>query len=451
MNAIPIAASLTLLCLFGCHSYQPAPVDLDAHFDAFRSRAPAFDHADGLRRADARELAKLLHPDARLARKRAGVATAERDQAGRWDDPQLQTNLQRVLENVPHRWIAMAQIGFTVPINGRLGKQRALADRRRDLALVTAWQTEQQVANDLDRAWIAWSAAGRRVELFAQTCQNLERLESIAERLVTAGSLTRPGARIFALERRERQAGRALAEAELHAAGLEVRRRIGLHPDADVPLLREPSLEPFVATPLARQSALRHGPRLRELDAAHETAEADLHLQIRLQYPDLQLWPGWQEEDAQPRAAFGVNLPLPLWNRNEPEIQRALAEREHTAEALRCGLEQVIQELAIAEVRRDAAGEQARRFAELLELAEEQLDDSRRLADAGQFDPLITLDALLRLHTVQMRTIDADEDHALATVTINELLADPASSAPPDDRTDRTDDTDRTDEGGPER
>ena len=425
ISLLPIAFALV-----GCHSYTPLDVDLDAHLREFRGRAPGPRTDEALTRAQGRELAKMLHPDARLARSRAGVATVVRDQAGRWDDPQLQTNLQNILECVPHRWVAQAQIGFTVPINGRLQGERALADRRRDEALVAAWTTEQQVANQLDLAWAAWSAAQLRVALFERTCANLAGLETIAQRLVEVGSLTRPGARVFGLERRNRDAGRALAAAESEAAGIELRAALGLHPEAPLELVPDLDVEPFAPDPAARRALLQRSPRLRARETAHLAADADLVLQLRRQWPDLQLWPGWQEEDAQPRAGFGVNLALPVFTANEPEVLRAEAERRWTAEAWKVAFEQLVQELAAAEIRRDAAMDQVARFEELHGLASEQVRDNRKLAEVGQLDVLLMLDALLREHNVQLAAIDAAVAHAARTVELNLLLPDPASAPP---------------------
>ena len=64
--------------------------------------------------------------------------------------------------------------------------------------------------------------------------------------------------------------------------------------------------------------------------------------------------------------------------------------------------------------------------------------DGRRLADAGQFDPLLLLDALVRENDVRMQALAAREARSLAAVDVNDLLADPAAAppetAPGDDR-----------------
>jgi len=421
------------LLLAGCHSYTPQPVDVPAHVTAFAERFRLLERDGGLPRDDAREAAKVLHPDARLARRRAGVATAVRDNAGRWVDPQLGGTLQKILESVPHPWVPQAAIGLTLPINGRLDRQRNLAERQRDEAVVRAWQTEQQVANELDRAWVGYSAARVRVELLAELIDNLTSLEQLANALVLAGNLTKPGARVFSLERSEREIAHAQAEAELSIAALRVRQRLGLHPDAPLELLPELDVQPFVADAAGRRAAVTGSPQVLLLQLAHQSAEADVELQIRMQWPDISLSPGWQEEDAQPRASLGFNIPLPVFTGNDPEIARARADRELTAEALRCGVEGLLQQLAIAEVQRDLAAAQRERVQGLLELADAQVRGGRRLADAGQFDPLLQLDALVRVYDVQLQALQARADHALATIAINELLTDPASHPPQTD------------------
>jgi outer membrane protein TolC len=433
---------IPLLCLLwvsltGCHTYTPMPVDLDQHLRNFEQRGKtaylaAAPQSDGLQRSEARELAKMFHPDARLARRLASVATAKRDHAGAWVDPQLQTNLQNILESVPYRWVPQAQLGFTVPINGRLAKQRALADRQRDEALLDAWATEQRVANELDQAWVRWSAATERSTLFEQTCRNLEQLAELALSLAATGNLSRPAARVFTLEHRQQETRRAMAIANEHAARLEVLQHIGLHPDAPLPLSRDLDVALFEADAETRRAALQQSPRLLSQQLEHATAEANLHLQVRQQWPDLQLWPGWQEEDGQPRAGFGLNLTLPIFTGNDPAIAQAVAHREWTAAALRAALEQLLQELAIAEVRHAAAIEQAKRFGDLIDAANQQVTDNRSLASAGQLDTMLMLDALLRSHNVQMQAIDANLTAALATITINTMLTDPQSKPPAD-------------------
>ena len=131
----------------------------------------------------------------------------------------------------------------------------------------------------------------------------------------------------------------------------------------------------------------------------------------------------------QPRASLSFNLQLPVFTGNDPAIAKATADRELAAEALRATVEQVTQELAIAEIRHAAAIAQAKRFADLLPLAEQQIRDGRQLADAGQLDPMLILGSLLRVHNVKMAAIAADAAAARASITLNTLLTDPQSSA----------------------
>ncbi|MCB9877636.1 MAG: TolC family protein [Planctomycetes bacterium] len=425
VHSTPRMLPCVLLLAAACQSYEPAPVDLAAHELSFLRREPPRAASGALTRRSARATARLFHPDARLARRDTGVATALRDFAGLLPDPQLSVTPQYVLEQVAHRWVVQSQLGVTLPINGRLGAARTLAERERAEAIATAWTTEQRVANELDRAWIEWTAATRRVLLLDAVCDDLTELQRIADRLVAADSLTRPAARVFALERRNKEIARERAAAAVAAAALHVKQRLGLHPDAPVALAPELDVEPFLADADARRDAVHDSPQLLRLRLAHRSAEADLDLQVRMQWPDLQLWPGHQQEDGAQRAQLGFQFNLPIFNANAQAIAEARAVRERTAEALRCGLEALLQALAIAEIDFAASTRQARRFAELRELAEQQVRDGELLAKAGQFDPMLLLDALLRLYGVKLQELDAREAAAHAAVTINDLLAAP--------------------------
>lgn len=426
---LPILCALAT-CLGGCHTYTPMPIDLDRHLEAMRLRTPPAEMSATLPREHARELAKLFHPDARLARRRAGIQAARKEHAGAWDDPQLQTQLQRILQSVPHQWVTQVQVGFTLPINGRLDKERELAGRQNDEALFAAWATEQQVANGVDRAWVAWSTATLRVQELDRTCDNLQQLAELANALTETGGLSVPAARVFTLEHQQQRVRRENARAEAAAARLEVLRRVGLPPDAVVALQPDVAVAPFEATTDARRSSLAESPRLNAQRLEHRTAEANLQLQIRKQWPDLQLGPLWQDEEGQSRPGLILNLPLPVFTGNDPAIAEARAERELTAEALRATFEQLLQELAIAEIRYAAAVQPASQFRELVTTAEQQIEDARSLAQAGQLDAMLMLDALLRAHDVRMQAIAAEQDASIATITINDLLTDPNSRIP---------------------
>ena len=441
----------TTAVLAACHSYSPAPVDLTAHLATFLARLPepaamaaaigaetspfTVDLTDGLDRREGRLVAICFFPECRTARARAGIAEAERDHAGRLPDPELSFDVARILETVAHPWIVGGALGIPLPISGRLARQRDLASAMVDEQLAAVWCSERAAADAVDAAWVRWSHEHARVELLAEVCSRLTGLCTIAERLVADGTLMHQSARVFTLERTQRELDLLAAQQTAAGLELELKRRLGLHPAAKVTFVPELAVDLQIADAGVRLGTLDLGPRVLPARIAHRRAERELALEVEKQWPDLVLAPGFAEEDAQPRVALGLSLPLPLFGGNDAAIARSRSARDAAAAALRQSFEIATQELAAAELRLTQV--QARRAfvtERIVPLAEQQVEDGRRLAELGQLEPLLLLDALSRARDARLQALDASLQEALAVVAINEQGAGPqlpAAEEPP--------------------
>lgn len=427
---------LPLAVLAACHSYTPAPVDLSAHAAAFLARLPApdamaaalgvapapftVDLADGIDRQEARLVAICFHPDCRTARARTAAATAAREHAGALPDPELSFDVARILATVPHPWIAGGALAIPLPLSGRRGLAEDLAAAAVDERIGEAIAVERAAADAVDAAWLRWSHERARAALLDEVCTRLQALCDVADRLAASGALMHQSARAFTLERLQRTLDRDAARDA--AAGLELalKQRMGLHPAAPVTLVPDLGIDPQLATPAARAASLPLAPRVLTARLAHRSAERDLELEVAKQWPDLVLAPGFTEEDAQPRPGLGLVLPLPLFAGNDAAIARARAARDTAAEALRTALEVATQELAAAELHLQQVRAR-RQFVrdQLVPLADQQVEDGRRLAELGQLEPLLLLDALTRSRETRLQALDASLQEALAIVALN--------------------------------
>lgn len=424
-----ILARALVAGLAACATYEPAPVDLAAHAAAFALRAPAAASlADGLDRAEAAHLALWFHPELRRARLQAGVARVEFDESGRLNDPQLQFNVEHILESaVPHRWLVGTGLALTLPLTGVQARQRDLAGSEFDAARLAARTAEAKVLGELDLAWSQWSAAVRRRELQQALLERLRALETIATRLADAQEIPRAEARAFTLQRLAREIEIAGLDATIEQRHFAVRALLGLPPDLELPLVAAidvpPRLPAAAADPAPHAPLLASGPQVMEAAAAHQVAERQLALEVSQQWQSFSVMPGYTEEDAQPRPTFWFALPLPLWNRNVRAIAAARAQREVAAETLRIALERALQELArtTAQLQRTRALRD-RVESDLLPLAEQQLQDGRTLAERGQLDTLLLLQAVLSLHDAQQSAVDAAVAEAAAQVAWNSLF-----------------------------
>jgi outer membrane protein TolC len=443
-------AALSAFVAAGCQTYTPAPVDLQAHARLFAERIPdatlvrafaetlrqhdpairGFDVADGLSLEEARYVALLFNPSLKVVRAQAAVAQATAELAGLWEDPQLSGSFFYVLENVwQHNWFAGAYVGQTLPITGRPGLEKALAESQHAQALIDARRSEADVLNNLDVAWVKHSAARLRVDLLTALVQRLTDLEQIASRLAASQTLTQLEARAFTLARVRHQADLVVARGEAQGADLRLRELLGMPPGLELRV--EPNLSTTERVSGSEQLAkLSQSPLVELAMREHDVAERGLQLAIRKQWPELWIQPGWQEEDAQPRPAFGFSLPIPLWNANAQEIGERRAARNVAAERLKERLEAATHALAQADTKRRAAVEQRRILdVELLPLTERQVADAKRLAELGQLDTLLILDAVTRAYEAQLAAVASAVTEAEATVELNSLFW-PSLAAP---------------------
>lgn len=426
-----------------CQTYEPAPVDLPAHAQAFAARLPdadavrafaerlaspdpagtGFDLTDGLSLGEARFVALLGNPSLQVVRAESGVAAALAEFAGRWADPQLSGSFFYVLESMAKNpWFAGVYVAQTLPITGLPGLEQELASSRHAGALLAVRTAEANVLNELEHAWAQLWAVTQRRAVLDDLVQRLAELERTTASLAATNVLTRLEARVFVLAGVRATAERTAVLGELEVAALRVRELLGLPPELSLAFV--PTLELADRLPqTARREGLQHGPLVAAAQNEHAIAERELQVAIRRQWPELWIQPGWQEEDAEPRPALGLALPIPLWNGNVQQIAAERARRAVAAEHLKRQLETATHALAQADARHRAAVAQRLLLErDLLPAVAEQLADGKRLAELGQLDTLLLLDAVTRSYEAQLAVITATLAEAEALVARNSLF-----------------------------
>lgn len=435
-----------IVVMAACQTYEPEPLDLAGHARAFAARLPdpldlqpstigdeesgtgaaagkAFDLADGLDLSEARYIALFVHPALRVARAEVAIAKAAAETAGLWEDPQLSGSFFYVLERTwQYDWFAGGYLAQTLPVTGMPGLEKALAGTQHELALVAARTAETGVLDRLDAAWVELARAKQEAVLAEQLVIRLRELEQVADALVASGELMHLEARAFELARMRAEVDALTAAAGAERARLVVHDAIGLPPSASVELDASEMPAERVARD-DREVALLDGPSVRTAKLAHDVAERTLQREIRKQWPELWVQPGWQEEDAQPRPALGFSLPLPLWNANARGIAEARASRTAAAEGAKERLERSVYQLARAELDLRTAASRRQSLAEqLLPRTEQQLSEVKRLGELGQLDALLALDAVTRAFEARRAVIDASAAESLALVAVNSLF-----------------------------
>lgn len=467
LSALPTTAVLTVLMagtlsgLTGCQSYERKPLDPGATRSAWLTRSPAdpsvrefaaaldraeggsqtggFEPTDGLSLIEAEAVVLVFNPDLRQARLEANVTRATAAYAGLWQDPALGVDLERILSCAggANPWVAGSTIGITIPISGRLEaeKARAGADLAAELDRVAAkeWATRSA----LRELWVEWSAARVRAEVAEELIARLRDVAMLADRQEQAGSMTRVDARLFRVELAGREADLIAATARVKELELQLRAMLGLAPQS--PLALVPSVTFAARTtnvdelrPLLDSS----NPELAAVRAEYEVAEQSLRTEVRKQYPDLTIGPGYGTDQGDNRVLLGLSLPIPLWNRNQQGIAQASAQREVARNRFETTYEHLASKLAIA-LTRFEAGKAQRALVEssVVPLADEQEADVRRVAALGRVDPLLLLESLKTQYAAKVRLVEARASESIGAVRLDELigplLPKPAQAATP--------------------
>lgn len=449
--AVLLAALVPLaVVVVGCGSYERRELDPAATREAWLARSPSdetarqfadrlsaaegrgdageFDPGGGLSLAQAEPVALVFNRELRLARLAANVTRANAESAGLWDDPVIGVDMERVVSGVPDPWVVAGTVGLTIPISGRLAveKARAGAEYAAELQRVAAREWATRTA--LRELWVQWSAETIRLTLATELVERLAAVSALAERQEQAGVMSRIDARLFRVELAGSEADVINARARSRELELRLRDILGLSPGAPVRLIATVTFVPRGTDPSWLQTMMEStNPELLAVRGEYHVAEESLRLEVRKQYPDLTIGPGYGTDQGDDLALLGVQLPLPLWNRNQQGVARATADREVARGRYENTFEHLASRLTIAQTRFDA-GRAVREAIEsrVLPLADEQDADVRRVAELGRVDPLLLLQSIKSRYEAKVRLVDARAAEATGGILLDELIGPPA-------------------------
>jgi len=437
----------------GCQSYERAPLDLPAHTAEFLARTPdapqvqafaaslapdpiagaePFDLGDGLTCREAEMVALVFNAELRRARLKAGVTLAGAENAGLWPDPTVGVDITRILESVERPWEVFGSIGFTIPISGRLEieKDRAGIEHAAELSRVA--QAEWEVRMAVRRTWTEWVAASTAAASTRDFIDRVDEVMAIVDTMERAGETPRTEARLLRIERASTAAELPLLEARVEQSLRELRQLMGLAPNAPLDLrangLGPPDRGTLAASDLSPEALTQRSPAMLVAMAEFEVAERTLELEVREQFPDIQLTPGYGTQDGQRQFNIGISAPIPVLNGNRRAIAEARAQRELARANAETELERLLDSVKAAHIRANAAA--AHRSAierDILPLVDAQYADARQLAKLGEVRTLVLIESLARQHTAKLKLIDARRDEALAAIELEGLAGPPAT------------------------
>ena len=417
-KALPPAAALLLLGAgAGCRSYAPHPVDFRAETESPQAATNA------LRLASWRELetlALVANPEINALRLQARRSEAEAEDAGWWEDPELNFDLLRVLKADGHPNIFGASAAFTVPLSGVPGLEAKAAAAYAEADTLAVRAAEQRLRTEVRLAAVRYEASRRRLaqaQAYANDAKVRRALDQV-ERLTAAGELAAGEQATVHRRWHEQSHARIQAERAVEERRLALNRLLGLMPSVALELPADLWQTNRTTATVALPMELADHLRVRAACARLAGEEFSLHAEIRRQYPSLSAGPAYSREDGFDRIGFVAGLTLPLWNRNRLGIAKAETSRERARmEAL--------------QVWRDLVAESAAAADRFRKLAEHEPPEGHaqatadRLFELGELDPVSYLSVREEILTAKTEELNWREDCQLARIELDGYAIEP--------------------------
>jgi cobalt-zinc-cadmium efflux system outer membrane protein len=374
---------------------------------------------DGLTEQEAVAVALWNNPDFQVQLADIGFARADLLEAGLLQNPVFSLLFP----------VGPKQLEATLrwPIEVLWQRRRRVAAARLAAESVAAGleQTGLTLVSDVKMAYVDYALARDRARLAEQSLIELEEIARLMDSRFQAGDISQLEARTAAID-----AARARQDAE--RAGLDValrandlRARLGLTLDMrDLqPVITPAVVEPCGTAAALLEEALASRPDVRAAEIAIESAGARL---------------GWErsrivavtaalDANGQGQEGFemgpGVDVSIPVFNRNQGMIARARAELQRAGGHYVAARQRVGAELRDAITRFDRASLAVREWrATVLTPLEEQVRVADRAFAEGDVAYLFVIEMNRRLTDARLRTREAEADLARAVARIERAI-----------------------------
>ncbi|MBL4810534.1 MAG: TolC family protein [Phycisphaerales bacterium] len=374
---------------------------------------------------DAIRIAIDHSPRLRSAGYRIDAASGRVLQAGLYPNPSINFGGEALGSNAGNGGESTYVIEQEIVLGGKLDRARDVAESDRLAARAEFVAEEFSVATRVTRAYFAAASAqerlNKRLELSALASQLLE----AATAKVEAGSATEPD-RLRAevvFEQAQIQLESARFESEATRKGLAA--TIGLDRPIVLPLSTAvyqlpnlPSYEELLGATLDANSRISLAQiAITRARQAHKLAKAqgvpDLVVSVGPRYSDI---------DNETTVDVGLGIQIPLFDRNQGEVQATLAERLSASAQLRGVQLELLSEVANAWPVYQSASTAATRYqGRLLPKAERTLDLTRQAYRSGKADYLRLLDAQQVVIESRIAYVDTLQQLQAAAALLNEL------------------------------
>lgn len=388
------AVAILGFVLTSCVHYEPQPLDPDRILLSLEERtrehiprpgpglwrAAWFPFAqeivfeDGLTLEEANSLALHSSFEIRVARADADVAAAQVWQAGVLPNPQVFLG-PRASTHDGQR-IFPASLTWNVLFPERANAEKALAGARWNERLVTVIQTELAVLERVRMTYLRLWRLGQQERELIMLASAVQEIVGWIESLSRAGEVDAVSLYLTRAEQDDVRIALEKVRSEAMRARGDLFADLGLLPGAQLEIIVDASSAVTPDLPESDREAWLAVPISRLAEAGYESAEARLRLEISEQYPNVQIGPQFEDDRGEPTIGFGVQVELPLFDRNRGGIATAERQRDQA----RARFAHALLEVAHADAR---AREELRTSENVLTLHEQGAwRDTKRASEA---------------------------------------------------------------------
>jgi cobalt-zinc-cadmium efflux system outer membrane protein len=377
-------------------------------------------------------LAQEASPDLRQAAAEIGVTRGKRLQAGLYPNPALLTGAQQ-LGGRESQYIAY--LSQEIVTKGKLQLDKAAVHQEVTQAELRFVRTRFDLLTAVRQAFYTGLAAQRRVETLKKLLAIIESIYEESQNVQkTTGLISEGDVLLLEIERDRRQMDLENDQALLAAALLQLAATLG-DPDLRIETLKGSLQEPLPNYPyeLTRAGLLSNS----QLQAAQVEIQRNQLLARRAEvepFPNVTVQSGYMRQytGLDHLAVLQVGLPLPLWNRNQGNIQAARSGISKAMETVRKTEVDLSRQLANATGRFQAAQKRVDYLGKsILPKAEKSLAIVQQTRQAGQFDLLRVLQSQRVVVEGQLDLIAAQEIRWTAAAEIAGLIQEEVFPASP--------------------
>lgn len=326
---------------------------------------------------------------------------------------------------------------FSLPIEtaGKRGYRIANATHLSLASRIQLAQTGWSVRSRVRSALVDYLFAGHAAGLLRKEMALRGKYVVLTERRFRAGEIPLPDVTTAQIELTALRQALSTAEGQVQTTHAALAAAIGI-PESGLTgktlVLSEVNQPPTPASlppRNMREAAVRNRLDVQHALEQYRAAQSALQLQVALQYPDINLGPGYNYEEGANFIALSLSTVLPLRNRNEGPISEAEALRKVAGAQLLATQSTVIADTDKALRQYTAAYATLKEADRAVAQLEKQQEAAMRMLQSGEADQLVVIAAQLQTSVAERARLDALHQTQLSLGLVEDALQRPISPA----------------------